>query len=587
MNPTPAPASSAPTLWGSDVVAQTIRALGYRYIALVPGSSFRGLHDSFVNHLGNHDPSMVVCLHEEHAVSIADGFSRVAQEPMAVALHANVGVMHASMTIFNAWCDRRPMLILGATGPVDARKRRPWIDWIHTARDQGALIRNFIKWDDQPASAEAAIESVLRADQIARTAPAGPVYVCLEVEMQETALDRPVDVPDVRRFSPPEAPAAPARTLAQAVDAMRAAKAPLLLFGRGSRDAAAWQNRVDLAEALGATVMTTLHNAACFPTEHPLHRLPPVAERPDAAETAALRGADLIVSLDWHDLAGFLSARFGEMQAQTPAPVRIVHCSVDGLAANGWSMDHQALPAADIRVQADPDSFVAQLLAEVRNRTDWTPATPVAAGHWTDGAPTGPDASLPFNSEQMAFTLTAFSRGKDVTFARLPFGWPRIASRFTTPLDFLGKDGGGAVGTGTGHTVGAALALKDSGRLTVGVIGDGDYLMGVNALWTASHLKIPMMMVVANNRSYYNDEVHQERMARQRGRPVENKGIGQKLDDPAPDLVGLAVCQGFDGGESVRDAQALQQALERGAAVVAAGGRYVIDAQIIPGYSDK
>ncbi len=582
-----APAGNTSVVWGSDVIAETIRALGYRYIALVPGSSFRGLHDSLVNHLGNHDPSMVVCLHEEHAVSIADGFSRVAQEPMAVALHANVGVMHASMTIFNAWCDRRPMLIIGATGPVDARKRRPWIDWIHTSKDQGALIRNFIKWDDQPTSPEAAIEAVLRADQITRTAPAGPVYVCLEVEMQETALDRTVKVPDIRRFSLPDAPAAAADTLQKVISALREAKSPVLLFGRGSRESTAWQNRVALAEALGASVMTTLHNAACFPTEHPLHHLPPVGERPDAAESALLREADLVVSFDWHDLAGFLSARFGEMQTQTPAPTCIVHCSVDGFAANGWTMDHQAFPAADIRVLADPDSFVRQLLAEIRAQKDWTPISHKTTGHWTDTAPTGPDATLPFNSEQLAFTLSAFSRDKDVTFARLPFGWPRIASRFTTPLDFLGKDGGGAVGTGTGHTVGAALALRGSSRLTIGVIGDGDYLMGVNALWTASHMKIPMIMVVANNRSYYNDEVHQERMAKQRGRPVENKGIGQKLNDPAPDIVGLALCQGFEAGESVGSAEELQRALEKGAAVVAAGGRYIIDALIIPGYSDK
>lgn len=584
MSITSVPTIHAPIVWGSDVIAETIRALGYRYIALVPGASFRGLHDSLVNHLGNHDPSMIVCLHEEHAVSIADGFSRVAQEPMAVALHANVGVMHASMTIFNAWCDRRPMLIIGATGPVDARKRRPWIDWIHTSKDQGALIRDFVKWDDQPVSAEAAIEAVLRADQITRTAPAGPVYVCLEVEMQETALDRTVKVPDVRRFNIPDAPVASAETLMKVVDALRDAKSPLLLFGRGSRETLAWQNRVELAQALGADVMTTLHNASSFPTEHPLHHLPPVGEHPNAAEIELLSQADLIVSFDWHDLAGFLSARFGDIQTQTPAPTKIVHCSLDSYAANGWSMDHQAFPAADIRILADPDKFVNQLLAEIRSRADWQPvATESTRCHWTESAPTGPDSSLPFNSEQLAYTLSTFARGKDVTFARLPFGWPSMASRFTTPLDFLGKDGGGAVGTGTGHTIGAALALKGSGRLTIGVIGDGDYLMGVNALWTASNIKLPMMMVVSNNRSYFNDEVHQERVARQRGRPVENKGIGQTLDNPAPDIVGLARAQGFEGGKSVTSVEDLQLELEKGAAIVAMGGRYIIDALIIPG----
>ncbi len=581
--------AAAPTTerWGSDVVAETIRALGYRHVALVPGASFRGLHDSLVNHLGNHDPAMIVCLHEEHAVAIADGFSRVAQEPMAVILHSNVGLMHATMTIFNAWCDRRPMLIIGATGPVDAHRRRPWIDWIHTARDQGALVRHYTKWDDQPASAEAAVESLLRADQIARTAPTGPVYVCLDAEMQEARLDREVTVPDVRRFAPPRPAAAPAEDLAGTLAILRAARAPVLLIGRVSRGSADWQRRIALAERLGATVLTTTHNAPGFPTEHPLHGLAPVGERPNDAEMALLREADAIVSLDWHDLAGFLSARCGASQSQKPLATPIVHCSLDAQVANGWSMDHQALPACDIKVAADPDRFIAQLLEAIG--ADWRPAAPLipADRHWTLDAPEGPDRSAVFNSEQLAFTVSEFARDREVTFARLSFGWPRSACRFRTPLDFLGKDGGGAVGTGPGHSVGAAIALRDSGRMTVGVIGDGDYLMGVNALWTASHQRVPLLLVIANNRSYFNDEVHQERMARQRGRPVENKWIGQRLDDPAPDLIGLARSQGFEGGTPVRSVDELIAELERGAAVVAAGGRYIVDALIAPGYSER
>lgn len=581
--------AAAPTTerWGSDVVAETIRALGYRHVALVPGASFRGLHDSLVNHLGNHDPAMIVCLHEEHAVAIADGFSRVAQEPMAVILHSNVGLMHATMTIFNAWCDRRPMLIIGATGPVDAHRRRPWIDWIHTARDQGALVRHYTKWDDQPASAEAAVESLLRADQIARTAPTGPVYVCLDAEMQEARLDREVTVPDVRRFAPPRPAAAPAEDLAGTLAILRAARAPVLLIGRVSRGSADWQRRIALAERLGATVLTTTHNAPGFPTEHPLHGLAPVGERPNDAEMALLREADAIVSLDWHDLAGFLSARCGASQSQKPLATPIVHCSLDAQVANGWSMDHQALPACDIKVAADPDRFIAQLLEAIG--ADWRPAAPLipADRHWTLDAPEGPDRSAVFNSEQLAFTVSEFARDREVTFARLSFGWPRSACRFRTPLDFLGKDGGGAVGTGPGHSVGAAIALRDSGRMTVGVIGDGDYLMGVNALWTASHQRVPLLLVIANNRSYFNDEVHQERMARQRGRPVENKWIGQRLDDPAPDLIGLARSQGFEGGTPVRSVDEFIAELERGAAVVAAGGRYIVDALIAPGYSER
>ncbi len=162
------------------------------YIALNPGASYRGFHDSIVNYLGNEQPQMLLCLHEESAVAIAHGYAKVTGKAMAVAVHSNVGLMHATMAVFNAWCDRMPVLMFGATGPVDASKRRPWIDWIHTAADQGALIRGYTKWDDQPASPAAAREAVLRANWIANTAPCGPTYVNLDVGMQEAKLDEPV-----------------------------------------------------------------------------------------------------------------------------------------------------------------------------------------------------------------------------------------------------------------------------------------------------------------------------------------------------------------------------------------------------------
>src|SRR5215208_6333063 len=166
--------------WGSDAVALMLRELDLPYVALNPGASYRGLHDSLVNLLGNRDPQMLLCLHEEHAVAIAHGFAKVTGRAMGAIVHSNVGLMHATMAIFNAWCDRMPVLVLGATGPVDAVKRRPWIDWIHTARDQGALVRGYVKWDDQPASAGAAREALLRGAWLTQTAPRGPVYINLD-----------------------------------------------------------------------------------------------------------------------------------------------------------------------------------------------------------------------------------------------------------------------------------------------------------------------------------------------------------------------------------------------------------------------
>ena len=173
--------------WGSDAVAAVVRALGLKYAALVPGASYRGLHDSIVNYLGNENPQMLLCLHEEHTVAIAQGFAKVTEEPMLAIVHSNVGLMHATMAFFNAWCDRSPVVVLGATGPVDAMKRRPWIDWIHTTQDMGALVRNYTKWDDTPHSPGAAVESVLRApgkSRRTRTVRAD-VRHALDAELQE------------------------------------------------------------------------------------------------------------------------------------------------------------------------------------------------------------------------------------------------------------------------------------------------------------------------------------------------------------------------------------------------------------------
>src|SRR5436305_201199 len=252
----PLPSGANAAAFGSDVIADTLRALDIPYIALNPGASYRGLHDSLVNYLGNSAPQMLLCLHEESAVAIAHGYAKVTGRAMAAAVHSNVGLMHATMAIFNAWCDRMPVLVLGATGPVDAVKRRPWIDWIHTARDQGALVRPYVKWDDQPASPGAAREALMRAMWIAQTAPMGPVYVNFDAEMQEAKLAEPVLPMEAVRFMPTVASAPDAKAVANAVALLKGGKSPIMLIGRTSRSEDAWNARVPLAEAVGARVIT-------------------------------------------------------------------------------------------------------------------------------------------------------------------------------------------------------------------------------------------------------------------------------------------------------------------------------------------
>src|SRR5882672_15427 len=166
-------------IYGSDLAVEVLRALGIRYIALNPGASYRGLHDSLVNFGPGEPPEIILCTHEEIVVALANGYTRATGAPMATALHNVVGLLHASMAIFNAWCDRTPMLNLGGGGPQDASLRRS-TDWVHTALVQGNLVRDFVKYDDQPYSLESVPESLLRAYRIATTEPKGPVYVFLD-----------------------------------------------------------------------------------------------------------------------------------------------------------------------------------------------------------------------------------------------------------------------------------------------------------------------------------------------------------------------------------------------------------------------
>lgn len=565
-------ASSDNGIWGSDVVARMLRALDIPYLALNPGSSFRGLHDSLVNHLGNQQPQMLLCLHEEHAVAIAHGYAKVTGKPMGVILHSNVGLMHGVMAVYNAWCDRVPMLILGATGPVDAAERRPWIDWLHTAKDQGALIRPYVKWDDQPASVQAAIDSLIRATNLARSAPQAPTYVCLDVSMQEKRLDEMPPLPDPKRFAV-ASPSVPAATeIARAAELLRKAKAPLILFGRMSRDEADWGRRVALAERLGATVLTDIKTAATFPTDHRLHAAKPSFFL-DAQAGEAIRAADVILAFDWIDLGGTLR------QAAGPVRAEVISVSLDHHLHNGWSMDHQALAPADLHLAADPDATM-HLIAD---------ALEVGPGTAPAARPAMPalafDGESPLDVVSLAAAMGEALREEVISLVRLPLGWATESWHFRHPLDYLGIDGGAGIGSGPGMLIGAALALKDSGRLPVAVLGDGDTMMAASALWTAAHYKLPFIAIVSNNRSFFNDEIHQERVARQRQRPVENKWIGQRIDEPDIDIAAIASAQGLKGIGPVRTVRDLRDAVADAVKAARAGASVLIDARVMPGYN--
>ncbi len=548
--------------WGSDVVAEVIRQLDIPYIAMVPGASYRGFQDSLVNYLGNRDPQMLVCLHEEHCVAIAHGYAKVTDKPMAAAVHSNVGLMHATMAIFNAWCDRAPVMVLGATGPVDAARRRPWIDWIHTSRDQAALVRDYVKWDDQPVSPKAAVESVLRANRIMRRQPQGPVYIVLDVGMQEAKLDPLPSIPDVSRFNVERDPAPTSESVQAAISMLKEAKFPLIMAGRVSRGQADWDRRVAFVEALGANVITNQRTAAAFPTHHPLHPNH-LNYRTTENDNKLIREADVIVNLDWLDFGGTLQSAGG-------TNAKVISVSMDDLNSNGWSFDHHVLPAVDLPILTTPDSFVAAALPKL------PPGKKFSYNSTPSLMPSGEGA---IDLVTLGTAVDAAIGERSFTYVRLPIGWPAPTIRICGPLDYIGNDGGAGVGSGPGMVVGSALALQGSGRLPVAIMGDGDFLMGASALWTAAHYGIPLLLIVNNNRSFGNDVGHQKTMAERRGRPVANKWIGQSLENPKVDIPAQARSYGVLAGETVRDLKDLKHALEAGIKAVEAGECFVLDVE--------
>jgi len=395
-----------------------------------------------------------------------------------------------------------------------------------------------------------------------RRHPQGPVYIVLDVAMQESKLDPVPKIPDVARYAVEPDPAPTTESVTAALGMLKSATSPLIMVGRVSRNQADWDRRIAFAEALGANVITNQRIAAAFPTHHPLHPNH-LNYRTTAEDEALIREADVILNLDWLDFGGTIQAAGG-------VGAKIASISMAALYPSGWSFDHHVLPAVDLPILATPDSFVAsallQLAAGEKRTYSITPSAP----------PTGSGA---IDLVSLGTAVDAAIGERASTYVRLPIGWPAPTIRIDGPLDYIGNDGGAGVGSGPGMVVGSALALQGSGRLPVAIMGDGDFLMGVSALWTAAHYGIPLLLIINNNRSYGNDVAHQSRMAIQRGRPVENRWIGQSLENPRVDIPAQARSYGVSAGETVRDLKDLMPALEAGIKAVQAGECYVLDVE--------
>jgi thiamine pyrophosphate-dependent acetolactate synthase large subunit-like protein len=556
--------------YGSDLIVEMFASLDIPYVAFNPGSSYRGLHDSFVNFQTPGMPEMVLCLHEEIAVAVAHGYARVTGKPMLAALHDLVGLQHGSMAIFNAWCDRVPMLVVGGTGPMAPENRRAHIDWVHTALVQGNVVRDIVKWDDQPSSVAAIPESILRAYRIAMTEPSAPVYLCFDVDLQEAPVADPIRLPDPARFAPP-APAGPdLDALRRAADLLAGARYPVILADAIGRHPEAVSALQELAELLGAPVISfgTRFNIA---STHPLNV--------SAAREEVLAKADVLLALDVFDLSGAVSPPISPQRRDEllPADAKVIHIALWDFLQHSLVSDYERLFPVDVPIAADTRIALPMLVeacrealgrdAGARGRIQARSASiqetsAAAASRFEVASRRGWDAT-PISLDRLSLEL------RDVVQkAGLPWTFVNGVARgwdVTEPEQVVASGRGSGLGMSAGTAVGSTIAYRDAGRLCINLIGDGDLLYTPGALWTASNLRLPLLTIVNNNRSYGNDEGHQEHVARLRGRPVENKGVGIFIEDPDADFIHIAQGYGVEGFGPVHDPADLPKVL--GAAV--------------------
>jgi thiamine pyrophosphate-dependent acetolactate synthase large subunit-like protein len=559
--------------YGSDVVVDLMKAFDIEYAAFNPGATFRGIHDSIVNYGGNYKPEVIFCNHEEISVALAHGYAKAKGKPMIAIVHNMVGLQHASMGIFNAYIDRVPVIVLGGTGPMNSKHRRPRIDWIHTALVQGNQVRDYVKWDDQPYSLADVPDSFIRGYRIATTEPMAPVYINYDADIQEDSITSPIELPDIGRYAPPAPMQANPDALRKAAQLLVSAQFPLIIADTVGRNPKTVPALIELAELLAIPVLDKGARFN-FPTTHPL-------DVTDGARDL-LQKSDVILALDVADLYGSLTTVSKQTRAceyVTSPGVKLISISMHDMLVHSWAGDYQALQALDLPMAADTSVALPELarlclellgsdakkkaIIEARQKE-------LSEKHKSRRAKWRADAQAKATQKEISTAFLAYELGEViknedwVLVNGTSNGWARRLWDFTKPNQYLGASGGAGVGYGMSAAIGAALALKDTGKLAVDIQSDGDLLMTSSALWTAAKHRIPLLIVMHNNQSFYNSEEHGIEVAKFRNRPVENAGIGTHVDDPAVDYAKTAQSFGVHAeGPVVRTAD-LRPALERG-----------------------
>jgi acetolactate synthase-1/2/3 large subunit len=568
---------------GGDFMVDVFKTLDIDYLAMNCASSFRGLHEAVINHGGNTKPEILTCPHEEIAVHMGQGYAKMAGKPLAMICHGVVGLQHATMAMYNAWCDRVPVIVMGGN-IIEANKRGPGAEWPHSAIDPAALTRDFVKWDDQPVSLQHFAESAVRAYKIATTPPMAPVMLSLDAELQENPIENR-DALRIPKLTKAMAPQGDDAALGELAKMLVAADNPVIICDRMARTPAGMPRLVELAETLQCAVIDN-YGRMNFPSRHPLNQ---------SFRRTILGQADVILALEVNDLWGTLSD-FHDRIVRSSQPrykksAKIVTLGTRGLYLKANYQDFGRYQEVDLDIAGDAEASLPSLIEQVKRLVDenrksafdargkkLAAAKLATIEQAKSDATIGWDAS-PITTARLCAELYSQIKDEDWSLVgtSIRLTWPHRLWSFDKPHRWNGVSGGGGVGYTLPASLGAALANKDKGRLTVAIGGDGDFMFVPGTLWTAAHHKIPMLYIVHNNRAYHQEYMYLQAMAARHSRGITSADIGTTLKDPFVDYATIAKGFGVYGEGPINDPNDLAPALKRAIAMVKSGQAALLD----------
>jgi acetolactate synthase I/II/III large subunit len=578
---------------GSDFMVDVIRSTGIEYIYANPASSYRGIHESLINYGGNSKPEFIECMHEESSIAMAHGYYKATGKLAAVLVHGTVGLMHGTMAIYNAWCDRAPVMVMGGND-LDASKRPPGVPTTHSAQDINALVRDFTKWDDTPVSLQHFAQSFVRAAKFAMTPPHEPVMLTLDAEVQESPIKESerntLYIPKYMAAAPPQAEVG---ALREAAKLLVNAQNPVIVVDRVARTAAGVKYLVELAELLQVPILD-MGGRMNFPNTHHLHQAGP----------QLIGQADVIMGMEvtdfWNVVNGFTDNAdndgLGVQSSKIKPGTKLITISSVELNQKSNYQDFQRFQAVDLAMVGDAEASLPSLIEAVKmamsddkkagyeKRGEGLKKAHAAAHERAMAAAAVAWDASPISTARLSAEIWAAVKDQDwslVASTGNVSGWPQRLFKFDKHYQWLGSSGGSGLGYGAPASAGAAHGNKALGRFSVSIQGDGDMMYAPGVLWTCAHHNIPLMYVMHNNRGYHQEVMHVQRMANRRNR-VANNGkdfgpIGTKIQNPDIDFAGLAKSMGVQGIGPINDPNELGPALKRAVQIVKAGEPVIVD----------